>query len=179
MRNIMMTGLAMVAAGSSLATAQPAPARALPGFDHSAYEWLLGNWFSKNGGMTIRQSLALDPNKAFVTYATYLGAPGQKERLHFEGVMLWNGKSKAFDYLFAVEPGSGSQERGTIRAEQDGSIVREVELTAADGAVSQFRQTFRKTGPQSAETSLMRKTAAGWEPNFPGSDRILMVREAD
>jgi hypothetical protein len=175
----MMFGLALVAAGSGVATAHAAPARSLPGFDHSAYEWLLGDWFSENGGSTIRQSMALDPNKAFVTYATYLGAPGEKERLHFEGLMVWNGSSKAFDYLFAVEPGSGSQERGTVRAEPDGSIIREVELTGADGAVSHFRQTFRRTGPQSAETSLVRKTAAGWEPNFPGSDRILMVRKPD
>ncbi len=176
MRSIMLVGLALVAAGSGVAAARPAPARALPGFDHLAYEWLLGDWFSKNGGTTIRQSLTLGPNKAFVTYSTYLGAAGQEERLHFEGLMVWNGKSKAFDYLFAVEPGSGSQERGTVRAQPDGSIVREVELTAADGAVSQFRQTFRKTGPRSAETSLMRKTAADWEPNFPGSDRIEMKR---
>lgn len=176
MRSIMMVGLALVAGGSP---AQTASARALPGFDHSAYEWLLGDWFSNNGGTTIRQTLTLGPNKAFVTYATYLGEAGQQERLHFKGLMVWNGKSKAFDYLFAVEPGSGSQERGTVRADPDGSIVREVELTGADGAVSQFRQTFRKTGLQSAETSLMRKTAAGWEPNFPGSDRIVMVRSLD
>ena len=172
MRSTLMFGLALVAA-----PAQPANARALPGFDHSAYEWLLGDWFSKNGETTIRQSLTLGPDKAFVTYATYLGAAGEKERVHFEGLMVWNGKSKAFDYLFALEPGTGSQERGTVRAEPDGSIVREVELTNADGAVSHFRQTFRKTGSQSAETSLMRKTAAGWEPNFPGSDRIVMVRK--
>ena len=179
MRSMIKFGLALVAAGSGAVAAGPATARALPGFDHSAYEWLLGDWISKNGGTTIRQSLTLDPSKAFVTYATYLGAAGQEERLHFEGLMVWNGKSKAFDYLFAVEPGSGSQERGTVRAEPDGSIVREVELTGADGSVSHFRQTFRKTGPQSAETSLMRKTAAGWEPNFPGSDRIVMVRNPD
>lgn len=179
MRRTMKIGLAVVAAGSGAASAQPPMARALPGFDHSAYEWLLGDWFSRNGRTTLRQKLTLDPNRAFVTFATYLGAAGQSERLHFEGLLVWNGKSKAFDYLFAVEPGSGSQERGTVRAERDGSIVREVELTGADGAVAQFRQTFRKTGPQSAETSLMRKTATGWEPNFPGSDRIVMVRSID
>lgn len=176
MRSMVMIGLVLVAARSGVATAQAAPAPPLPGFDHSAYEWLLGDWFSKNGGTSIRQSLTLSPNKGSVAYATYLGAPGQNEHLHFHGLMVWNGRSKAFDYLFAVEPGSGSQERGTVRAQPDGSIVREVELTAADGAVSHFRQTFRKTGPQSAETSLMRKTAAGWVPNFPGSERIEMRR---
>ena len=177
MRSLLMIGMALVAIESAASSAQPAAARALPGFDHNAYEWLLGEWFSTNGGTTIRQKLTLDPNKAFVTFATYLGEPGQNERVHFEGLMVWNGKSKAFDYLFAIEPGSGSQERGTVRAQPDGSIVRDVELTAADGTVSHFRQTFRKTGPQSAETSLMRKTPIGWVPNFPGSERIAMKRQ--
>jgi hypothetical protein len=49
-------------------------------------------------------------------------------------------------------------------------------MTDRNGRVEQFRQTFRRTGPDSAVTSLMRRTASGWEPNFPGSDRIEMRR---
>jgi hypothetical protein len=82
------------------------------------------------------------------------------------------------DYVFAVEPGSAIQEKGTIRAETDSSIVREVEFTGSDGKVGQFRQTFRRTGSDSAVTSLMRRTDKGWEPNFPGSERIVMTRRA-
>ena len=179
MRRIMMIGLALVAVESAAFSSQPAAAQGLPGLDHSAYEWLLGEWFSRNGATTIRQKLTLDPNRAFVTFATYLGEPGQSERVHFEGLMVWNGKSKAFDYLFAVEPGSGVQEKGTVRAEADGSLVREVDFTGPDGKTAQFRQTFRKTDADHAITSLMALRNGKWEPNFPGSDRIEMVRRRD
>ena len=93
--------------------------------------------------------------------------------------MVWNGKSRALDYLFAIEPGSGAQEKGTVRGEPGKPVVREVELTGADGAVSHFRQTFQEVGPQKVLTSLMRLTEAGWQPNFPGADRIEMVRTGD
>ena len=126
--------------------------------------------------MTIRQNFRWGPARSYIFYSTYTAHPGQPERLHFEGIMVWNGRSGALDYVFAIEPGSGGQEKGSIRAEPDGTIVREVELTAANGNVGQFRQTFRRTGADAAMTSLMRRTDDGWQPNFPGSDRIAMTR---
>ena len=95
----------------------------------------------------------------------------------FEGMMAWNGKSGKLDFLFVVEPGSWAQERGSLHAELDGSIVREVELTAANGVVTQFRQTIRRVDANTAITSLMTRKEDGWEPNFPGSDRIEMRRQ--
>jgi hypothetical protein len=82
------------------------------------------------------------------------------------------------DYLFAVEPGSGVQESGTYRAEADGSIIREVRLIDPRGNVGTFRQTFVRTGQDSAITTLMRKTDTGWVPTFPGSERIELTRRS-
>ena len=82
------------------------------------------------------------------------------------------------DYLFAVEPGSGVQENGTYRAEADGTIIREVELIDARGNTGTFRQTFRRTGPDSAITTVMRKTDTGWEPTFPGGEKIELQRRS-
>jgi hypothetical protein len=143
---------------------------------NAPYEWLIGDWLSDSAGNRLRQSLSWGPQRAYIKYSTYMQSLGKEEHLHFEGIAVWNGKSKVFDYVFAVEPGSGLQEKGTIRVEADGSIVREVEFTDPDGKVGHFRQTFRKTGQDSAVTSLMRETATGWEPNFPGSDKMLMTR---
>jgi hypothetical protein len=90
---------------------------------------------------------------------------------------VWNGKTKNLDYVVTSEPGSGGQELGTIHAEADGSVVREVVLTRADGGQAQFRQRFWQTADGKVMTSLMRKTDKGWEPNFPGSEKILMTRQ--
>lgn len=90
-------------------------------------------------------------------------------------MIVWNAKARNLDYLFVIEPGSYAQERGVIRVE-GGEIVRDVILTGGDGAVGDFRQTFRKTGADTALTSVMRKTATGWAPTFPGSDALVMKR---
>ena len=144
---------------------------------YQPFEWLIGDWDSMGApNETIRQRLGFGPDRAYITNSTYIGRVGGTEQLHFEGIMVWNGKTKMLDYVFAVAPGSGIQEKGTIRVEADGLVVREVELTDAKGAVTHFRQTFRSTGKDSAVTSLMRQGASGWQPNFPGSDNIVMTR---
>lgn len=138
-------------------------------------EWLIGDWVSLEDGNRLRQNLSWGPHRSYIKVSTYMQQPGKLEVLHFEGIAIWNGGSKAFDYLFAVEPGSGTQEKGTIRAKSDGSVIREVEFTGPDGKAAQFRQVFRPTGKGKAVTSLMRETATGWEPTFPGSDEIEMT----
>ena len=158
------------------AAAHEAPVSAAAKAAYAPYEWLIGDWISNNGGTVVRQSLTWGPHRAYVRYTTFMAIAGKPEIIHFDGIAVWNGKSKGLDYVFAVEPGSTVQEKGTIHANADGSLVREVEFTGADGETGQFRQTFRKTGPDSAVSSLMRQTAAGWEPTFPGSDRLLMKR---
>jgi hypothetical protein len=91
-------------------------------------------------------------------------------------MLVWNGATRNLDYVIAVEPGSGVQEQGALHVEPDGSVVRDVTMTRANGQIGHFRQTFRRTGPDTVTTSLMRRTATGWEPNFPGSDNIAMTR---
>ena len=125
----------------------------------------------------MRQDFRWGPGRSYIRYSTYLQPRGSSERLHFDGIMVWNAKSKSLDFLFAVEPGSSAQEKGTVRVLPDGAVIREVELTAGDGTVSVFRQTIRETDPDSAVTSLMRRTATGWQPSFPGAERIEMRRK--
>ena len=139
---------------------------------------LIGEWnVSPQGGTTaFIERFSFGPERAYVWVAVTLIRPAGDEHLHFEGLAAWNAATKRFDYLFAVEPGSGVQERGEFYADADGSIVRDVLLTASDGSTAVFRQTFRDLRDGRFETALMRKTPDGWAPTFPGSERLVMVR---
>jgi hypothetical protein len=172
---VKMLAIAGLAVAAPSAAHEPSPAATAA---NAPFEWLIGDWDSEENGNRLRQSLSWGPHRSYVKYSTFMQQPGQPKRLHFEGIAVWNANSRMLDYVFAVEPGSAIQEKGTIRAETDSSIVREVEFTGSDGKVGQFRQTFRRTGSDSAVTSLMRRTEKGWEPNFPGSERIVMTRRA-
>jgi len=143
---------------------------------YAPYEFLIGDWASRleSDKMSIRQQFKWGPDRSYITYATYMTPDGHPEELHFEGMMVWNGKSKALDFLFAVAPGSGVEEKGTITAQRDGSIVRDVELTDAAGKGGRFRQTFRNAADGTVVTSVMRQTAKGWETSPPGE--IVMTR---
>ncbi len=140
------------------------------------FEFLVGDWVSQEGSSTLRQSVRWGPQRAYMIYSTYMQQPGSAERLHFEGMMVWNGKTKKLDFLFAVEPGSWILERGTIHAEADGTIIRDTDLIAPTGAVSVFRQTISRVDADNAITSLMTLRDGKWAPNFPGSDQIEMRR---
>ena len=151
----------------SATAAEPATAVYAP------YDWLVGNWSSKGG---IREQVTYGPNNSYLRFSVFTRQADGQDHLHFGGIAIWNGKTKALDYLFAIEPGSGAQESGTFRAQADGSIVREIRLIDAKGAAGTFRQTFRQMGANGLVTSVMRKTEKGWEPTFPGSERIEMNR---
>lgn len=162
--------------GATPALADDAPVSAAAKAAYAPYEWLIGDWTSNNGDTVLRQSLSWGPHRAYVRYTTYMAQAGKPETIHFDGIAVWNGKSKVLDYIFAVEPGSTVQEKGIIHAEADGSVVREVEFTGAEGSTGQFRQRFWRTADGRVNTSLMRRTAAGWEPTFPGAEGIVMTR---
>ena len=102
------------------------------------------------------------------SYASYLVLPGKPEQLHFTGMMVWNGKSKALDFLFSLQPGSGAQEKGTVTVQSDGSILREIAMIAPDGDLDRFRQIFRKLAGGKAATRMMEQTATGWKLDPPG-----------
>ena len=143
----------------------------------AAFDWLIGDWYAKAGPGLLREQISYGPGRGYIKFSVFT-APNDSaaQHLHFEGMALWNGKTKRLDYLFAVEPGSGVQESGTFRAEADGSIVREVDLIDAKGNGATFRQTFQRTGADRAVTTLHRRTANGWEPTFPGSEKIGLKR---
>ena len=169
-----MTLLAAASAVPVAASSLPPVAEATGPYQPFAF--LVGEWVSDQGGSTIRQTIRWGPERAYLTYSTWLQQAGGLEQLHFDGIMAWNAKTRALDFLFAVEPGSGILERGSVRAEADGTIVREVELIAPSGAASTFRQTIRPTGSGTAVSSLMALRNGRWEPTFPGSERIEMKR---
>jgi hypothetical protein len=171
--------------GSPAAAQQPQPqmqveAPKMIANPYGAYEFLIGDWYTKPDGgpdMSIHQQFRWGPNKSYIMYTTYTAERGKPEAVHFEGMAVWNGKTKNLDYVVALEPGSGGQEQGTIHAEPDGSIVRDVSFTGADGRTATFRQRFWKDETGAVATSLMRKTDKGWEPNFPGSEKLAMTRQ--
>jgi len=145
---------------------------------YSAYEFLIGDWYTKPSGgpdLRIHQQFAWGTEKGSIKYTTLTNVGAAPEAIHFEGLLVWNGATKGLDYVIAVEPGSGGQEKGTLHVEADGAVVREVLLTRADGKTAQFRQRFWREN-DAVFTSLMRKTDKGWEPNFPGSERLAMSR---
>ena len=143
---------------------------------YAPYEFLIGDWFSKLPGqnMVIHQQFTWGPGKSYIVYASYLVLPGKPEHLHFQGMMTWNGKSKSLDFLFALQPGSGAQEKGTVTARPDGAIAREIAMTDSDGDLDRFRQSFRKIAGGRVVTSMMEQTAKGWKMDPPGE--IVMER---
>ena len=160
-----------------LALSLPGLARAQ---ERALLDPLIGEWNvgPPGGAAAFIERFSFGPGHAYVWISVALIRSAGDEHLHFEGLATWNAATKRFDYLFAVEPGSGVQERGEFYAEADGSIVRDVLLTASDGSTAVFRQTFRDLRDGRFETTLMRKTADGWAPTFPGSERLIMVRLA-
>lgn len=185
-RALTIVGLGLVF-GTPSAAQQTPPAGAAPQVQrlvqiespYAAYEFLIGEWDARPAGgpdNSIRQVFRWGPRQSYIFYTTFVRAGDRPEAIHFEGMMIWNGATRALDYIIAVEPGSGTQESGTMRVEADGSWVRDVLMTQASGRTARFRQTFRRTGRDSATTALMRQTADGWEPTFPGSDRLEMTR---
>lgn len=155
-----------------VAQAQTAPATVEEAY--APYAPLIGAWESNNGAIV--QRFSWGPGRGYILFSTTIRGADGGEHLHFEGMMLYNAQSQMLDFLVALEPGSLSQERGTVRAEADGTIVRDVELVAPNGASSRFRQTFRLSA-DSGETSMMRDDSqGGWTPTFPGSERLAMRR---
>jgi len=145
---------------------------------YKPYEFLIGDWYSKLAGqdITIHQQFKWGPGRSYIIYASYVAPAGKPEQLHFEGMMVWNGQSKALDFLFALQPGSGAQEKGTVTVQADGSVVRDVQMTDDDGDRDHFRQTFRMLDGGKVVTGIMEETPGGWKSSPPGD--VVMKRAA-
>lgn len=166
-----------IASGCGAAGARAAPAASTPE-PYRAFEKLIGDWDTgpANARPAFVQRFSWGPNRSYIWSRTSLLQPDGSEHLHFEGLMVWNASTRALDFLFVVEPASLAQERGTLQVSPDGSIVRDVVLTNPDGNGSRFRHTIRLDDADTGTTSLMRQTPKGWEPNFPGADKLRMTR---
>jgi hypothetical protein len=172
----------MIIATASLVVAGRADAHAVPESHYLAtakpyapYEFLIGDWYTQiDQNTVIHQQFAWGPGKGSMNYATYFSASGKPEHLHFGGMMIWNGKSHALDYVFAVEPDSGIEEKGTFTRQPDGSIVREVTATYPDGRVTQNRQTFRKLQDGTISMDLLDRKPSGWASSLPAGKAIVM-----
>lgn len=177
MSKTILIALALGAVGTAPALAQQtgSPAAAAATGPYAPYDWLIGDWQAEGG---LRELITYGTKGSYIRFQAFFPTKDEPQHLHFEGIALWNAKTRMLDYLFAVEPGSGVQENGTFRVEADGTIIREVELIDASGKAGTFRQTFRQTGRDSAITSVMRKTATGWEPTFPGGEKIELTRRS-
>jgi hypothetical protein len=171
-----------------------APASALATSDHySPYRFLLGEWEIGPEGqppfMVMRMNFGR--NESYLWYSASL-VHGGTEEVHFEGMLLWNGVRGNLDLLLSLDPARGRvQERGIMRAEADGMLVREIIGTYSSGetlmwngqrvghhgAEIQFRQTYRAISPDEVLTVIMRKEGDSWVPTFPGSDHIIMRRK--
>ena len=114
-----------------------------------------------------------------------------KQVPHYEGILVWNPVRRDFDMLLNLDPvGAKVQERGRLRINpQDRTVVREIIATYAPGVTGPdgkkvgekgaefvFRQTFKQLSDDRILTSMMRQTANGWVPTFPGSEEVLMTR---
>lgn len=188
--------VAPVVAGSHRAS-QAVPADEVPvPAAYEPYAFLIGEWNvgPENGAAAAVTTFAWGPRKTFIRYSGGLLVKGE-ERPAFEGLLVYNGVRRALDMLLVLELQSGSlvQEQGIVRAQPDGSVVREITVyyspgnalppdwttrAGAAGATSRFRHTFTPLTADRLATSILRESRGQWVPSFPGSDRLIMSRRS-
>ena len=199
MRVLNTSGAFLLAAACFLASASPALSAhhesSTPDKRSSVYApyaFLIGEWDVTPEGGT--QPMAVTRftwgrGGAYILMSTSLVVQG-REKPHFEGMLMWNGVHKYLDMLVALDLRAGLiQEQGRMFRQEDGVVVREIAayysegartpdgaVVGAKGASARFRQTFKAMGQDKIQTSLLRKTADGWQATFPGSDKAVMKR---
>ena len=159
---------------------------------YAPYAFLIGQWdvAPESGGPPLGGALfRWGPKESYIWSAATIAAGG-REIPHFEGLMMWNGVQKNLDVLIALDlEGGRIQEKGILRVDPDGTIVREITasysegvhpigmpVAGAAGATARFRQTFQPEGPDRIRTRVLRESKEGWVATFPGSDRLVMTR---
>jgi hypothetical protein len=133
------------------------------------------------------------PMKTYIRYSGALLVAGT-ESPSWEGMLVWNGVTQRVDMLIAlVSGGAGqlAQEQGTISVNADGSVVREIMVFYAEGtpvppdwtnaagpegAIARFRHTFKEIAPGRVRAAVLRQTETGWQPSFPGADKLIMLK---
>jgi hypothetical protein len=183
------TILATALLAASAADAKPLPPDQA---QYAPYRFLIGTWDvspEAGGAPVARLTFRWGPNKSYVWYAQSLLMNG-KEVPHFEGMLAWNGVRKSLDMLLTVDLQYGlAEETGTFAVQPDGSVVRDITTTFAEGTAplgeppvgpagetSHFRQTYTMVTADKVLTTVLHETSNGWVPTFPGSDHLMMTR---
>ncbi len=163
---------------------------------YAPYAFLIGEW---NVSVEGRAPAAVSrfrwgPMKTYIHYSGALLVNG-KEAPNWEGILVWNGVRRKLDMLLVLDLSTGdlAQEQGSVSLESDGSVVRDITVYYAegnaippdwtraagpDGATARFRHNFKQVAPGRVRSSVMRQTLEGWEPSFPGSDNLVMVKRS-
>src|SRR3954470_7226544 len=180
-------------AGASHVWSAESPAKDAAATQFAPYEFLIGEWDLKatdDGPAVAIIRVKWGPNRSYIWYTSTLVFGGE-EMPHLEGMLVWNGVHKNLDMLFCMDLKTGKvQEQGTMSAQPDGTIVRDITATYAagsrgmgmpatagpEGATAHFRETYQKISPDKIVTSAMRETKDGWVATFPGSDHLIMTR---
>ena len=162
---------------------------------YAPYAFLIGEWnlTPEGGGPALGVTrFRWGPNRSYIWYSQSF-LEGDEERPHFEGLLVWNGERKNVDMLLVADLDRGLvQERGTLAVLPDGTVVRAITATYAEGAApmggkpagpagatARFRQTFRRESDDRVSTRVLRENAGGWMATFPGSDRLVMTRRPE
>jgi len=187
-----------LAAFTAPAQSQPPPAATESDASTSElfrpFEILVGEWdvrATDDRAVAAIIRVRWGPNHSYLWYASSLLFDGHEEP-HLEGMLVWNAVHKNLDMLFSMDLRTGKvQEQGTMSAQADGTIVREITAIygegahgmgmppiGPEGATAQFRETYKKISDDKILTSAMRKTKTGWVATFPGSDHLVMTRRS-
>lgn len=186
--------LSLTISAAALAHPTPPSAGAHAPTPYAPYTPLMGEWHVGREG----QSAQLIERFVWAGGGSYIEfsaatLDGGHETPHFEGVLMWNGVRRALDMLVMLDlsPSARVLEGGTLQALPDGSFVREITayysegqpragggVVTREGARMTFRQTFTPIDANHMRTAILRETANGWVPTFPGSDAMVMTRRA-
>lgn len=165
---------------TGLMTAQHPPAAISDATSvYEPFDPLIGTWIilNKSGKAIGTAVFKYGPGKSYIWHSVAL-AMGGTEEPHYEGVLVWNGGHKGLDMLISLDLNGGRvQEQGRLTRGGNGVFTREIMSTGPTGKQQQFRQTYSPEGGEKLATKVMRRTASGWEPTFPGSDQLTYVRK--
>jgi hypothetical protein len=187
--------LGIAKAGAHEVTGSPVPGA--PSV-YAPYEFLIGTWnvAPASGGRPFAVSyFKWGPNKSYIWYSTNTIDEAGKEVPHFEGILAYNGVRKNLDMLVELALGGsipGSiDETGTVSVQADGTVLRDITATYAEGArprrsevagsngwTGHYHHTFRADGPTRVLMGMTVETDQGWAPTFPGSDQVVMTRRS-
>ena len=172
--------------------ASPPAASARQANPYDAYASLIGEWDVAPEGQPTQmvEHFAWAANRSYITFGASTISNGT-ETPHFEGVLMWDGVDHRLNMLVMLDlsPAARVTEKGYFYRDENGVFVREITASYSEGtpmatggqvawagATGHFRQTFTVLGPDRMRTRVMRQSADGWAPTFPGSDNLIMTR---